>query len=82
MDEKNISELAKIVDNATDAIEFKLVVASLIAMIGNKALYSMADLRDVLQNLIAELDTNITIKEARKKCKVAITTVSLALQYN
>lgn len=34
MDTKSLTDLENIVDNATDAIEYKLVVASLIAMIG------------------------------------------------
>lgn len=33
MEKKSLSELEKIVDNATDAIEYQLVAASLIAMI-------------------------------------------------
>lgn len=79
---KDITELQKIVDNATDAVEYKLVVASLIAMIGKLSFDSRYDLRLVLERLIADYNSTMSIDVARRKCKAAITAVTMALQYN
>lgn len=48
MDTKSFSDLEKIIDKATDAIEFKLVVASLIAMTDKLSFDAIYDLRRVL----------------------------------
>lgn len=82
MDIKSLTDLENIVDNATDAIEYKLVVASLIAMIGKLSFDSRYDLREALQALIRDFNSKMTIEVARRKCKAAITAVSMALQYN
>lgn len=82
MDTKSLTDLENIVDNATDAIEYKLVVASLIAMIGKLSFDSRYDLREALQAFIRDFNSKMTIEIARRKCKAAIIAVSMALQYN
>lgn len=82
MEKKSLLELEQIVNNATDAIEYKLVIASLIAMIGKLSFDSKYNLREVLQSLIRDLNSEMTIDVAQRKCKAAITAVSMALQYN
>ena len=77
-----ISDLIKIVDQATDAIEYQIVVGSLISMIGNLQFDSKHDLQGILKRLIYEYDSTMSIELARRKCKAAITAVALALQYN
>lgn len=82
MDTKPLSELEKIIDNATDAIEYKLVIAALISMIDNLRFDAKYDLRLVLQKLIIQFDSKMSIDVARRKSKVAIKAVSFAIQYN
>ena len=79
MEKKSFSELEKIVDNATDAIEYQLVAASLIAMIDTHYYANSFELYKVLKNLIDNLNSKMTIEVARRKCKAAITAVSMAL---
>lgn len=80
MGKKSLLELEKIVDNATDAIEYQLVAASLIAMIDTHYYANSFELYKVLKNLIDDLKSKMTIEVARRKCKAAITAVSMALQ--
>lgn len=80
MDTNSLSELEEIIDNATDAVEFKLVAATLIAMIDRLSFDAKYDLRQVLQSLIRRYDSKITIDTGRRLCKIAIKSVSLALQ--
>lgn len=82
MEKKSLLELEQIVDNATDAIEYKLVVASLISMIGKLSFNSRYDLINVLESLLRDFNSKMTIETARRKSKAAITVVSMALQYN
>lgn len=82
MEKKSLLELEQIVDNATDAIEYKLVVASLISMIGKLSFNSRYDLINVLESLLRDFNSKMTIEAARRKSKAAITAVSMALQYN
>lgn len=82
MEKKSLSELEKIVDNATDAIEYQLVAASLIAMIDTNYYANSFELYQVLKNLINDFNSKMTIEVARRKCKAAITAVSMARQYN
>lgn len=82
MDTKSLTDLENIVDNATDAIEYKLVVASLISMIGKLPFNSRYDLINVLESLLRDFNSKMTIDVARRKCKAAISAVKLALQYN
>lgn len=81
METRAITDLEKIVDKATDATEFKLVVASLKTVLGKVPFYC-TDLQLVLSRLYDEFNTEMTIEMTRKKCKVAIAAVSLAIQYN
>lgn len=80
MDTKSFSELEKIIDNATDAVEFKLVVSTLISMIDKMPFDAKYDLRQTLKSLLYEYDSKMSIDSARRKAKVAIKSVSLALQ--
>lgn len=82
METKSLSELENIVKEAKDAIEYKLVIAALIAMIGQLSFDSRYQLDKVLQQLIRDYDSKMTIDDARRKCKVAIMVVSVALQCN
>lgn len=82
MEKISLLELEQIVDNATDAIEYKLVVASLISMIGKLSFNSRYDLINVLESLLRDFNSKMTIETARRKSKAAITAVSMALQYN
>lgn len=82
MDTKSLTDLEKIVDNATDAIEYQMVAASLIAMIDNRYYANSFELYKVLKNLIDEFNSKMTIDVARRKCKTAILAVKLALQSN
>lgn len=82
MDTKSFSDLEKIIDNATDAIEYQLVAATLISMIDRLSFDAKYDLRRILQRLICEYDSKMSIELARRKCKIAIKTVSMALQNN
>lgn len=82
MQTTSLEKLDKIIDQATDAIEFKLVIASLHSILGRFGCNDYCELRSSLKCLWREFDSKITIAMARKKCKVAITAVSLALQYN
>lgn len=80
MDTKSFSELEKIIDHATDAVEFKLVAATLIAMIDKLSFDASYDLRHVLECLIRQYDSKMSIDTGRRLCKVAIKSVSMALQ--
>lgn len=82
MDTKSLNDLENIVDNATDAIEYQLVAASLIAMIDTHYYANSFELYKVLKNLINDFNSKMTIEVARRKCKAAITAVSMALHYN
>lgn len=82
MEKNSLLELEQIVNNATDAIEYKLVVASLISMIGKLSFDSRYDLINVLKSLLRDFNSEMTIEAARRKSKAAITAVSMALQYN
>lgn len=77
-----LEKLDKIIDQATDAIEFKLVIASLHSILGRLGYNNYCELRSSLSSLGEEFNSKMTIGMARKKCKVAITAVSIALQYN
>lgn len=79
MDIEVFSKLEAIIDDSTDATEFQLVVATLISMIDTLSFDSKYDLRLVLQSLKREFNSSMTIDKARKKCKEAITAVSIAL---
>lgn len=79
MEKKSLSVLEKIVDNATDAIEYQLVAASLIAMIDTHYYANSFELYKVLKNLIDNLNSKMTIEVARRKCKAAIAAVSMVL---
>lgn len=75
-------ELEKIVDEATDAIEYKLVIATLKVLVRCLDYDSRYALRRELESLNDEYDTTMKIADARRKCKAAIKAVSIALQYN
>ena len=62
--------------------EFKLVIVSLISMLGKLSFDSSYHLRNVLIELNREFDSEMSLDLARRKSKVVITAVSLALQYN
>lgn len=79
MDTKSLNDLENIVDNATDVIEYQLVAASLIAMIDTNYYANSFELYKVLKNLINDFNSKMTIEVARRKCKAAITAVSMAL---
>ncbi len=69
MEKRSLLELEQIVDGATDAIEYKLVVASLISMIGKFSFDSKYDLINVLRSLVCEFNYEMKIDVARRKCK-------------
>lgn len=73
MEKNSLLELEQIVNNATDAIEYKLVVASLISMIGKLSFDSRYDLINVLESLLRDFNSKMTIEAARRKSKAAIT---------
>lgn len=51
-------------------------------MIDNSYYANSFELYKVLKNLINDFNSKMTIEDARRKCKAAITAVSMALQYN
>lgn len=82
MQTSSLEKLETIIDHATDAIEFQLVIASLHSMLGRLCYSSNCELRSSLSSLSREFNSKMTISAARKKCKIAITAVSYALKYN